>query len=110
MRDVQTSGRRRRGYRGLACASLIMALLDGAIAGGRAEASDCANRDVLGTSRTLNVGVNETPRVGLKQFPTTLPLQDKEIVLTFGVLTASPPVPHMSIILPLTDGRSFIVA
>ena len=32
-----------------------------------------------------------------------------DIVLTLGVLTTSPPVPHMSTILPLTEGRPSIV-
>jgi peptidoglycan/xylan/chitin deacetylase (PgdA/CDA1 family) len=48
-----------------------------------ASASDCADKKALGTFRTLPVGVGDTPRVGLKSFPTTLPLADKEVVLTF---------------------------
>jgi peptidoglycan/xylan/chitin deacetylase (PgdA/CDA1 family) len=48
-----------------------------------ASASDCADKKALGTFRTLSVGVGDTPRVGLKSFPTTLPLADKEVVLTF---------------------------
>jgi peptidoglycan/xylan/chitin deacetylase (PgdA/CDA1 family) len=47
-------------------------------------AADCPdNPDALGTARVLNVDVTTTPRVGRKQFPTTLPLADKEVVLTF---------------------------
>jgi peptidoglycan/xylan/chitin deacetylase (PgdA/CDA1 family) len=53
------------------------------LAAGGALAADCPFKNVLGTSRTMTVGVAETPRVGLKQFPTTLPLADKEVVLTF---------------------------
>jgi peptidoglycan/xylan/chitin deacetylase (PgdA/CDA1 family) len=50
---------------------------------GAALAADCPIRNALGTSRTLAVSANDAPRVGLKEFPTTLPLADKEIVLTF---------------------------
>ena len=37
----------------------------------------------LGTSRVLAVDPAATPRVGLKSFPQTLPLGDREVVLTF---------------------------
>ncbi len=50
---------------------------------GAATAADCPMKNALGTSRTLAVDVRDTPRVGLKEFPTTLPLADKEVVLTF---------------------------
>jgi peptidoglycan/xylan/chitin deacetylase (PgdA/CDA1 family) len=39
--------------------------------------------DALGTERVLAVDAAGTPRVGRKQFPSTLPLQNKELVLTF---------------------------
>jgi len=39
--------------------------------------------NALGTSRVLAVDVAKTPRVGRKQFPATLPLAPKEVVLTF---------------------------
>jgi peptidoglycan-N-acetylglucosamine deacetylase len=72
----------------------ILALMPSALAAGqfdviRAAPAELApmpcrgNPDALGTSRVLAVDVASTPRVGLKQFPTTLPLQDKEVVLTF---------------------------
>jgi peptidoglycan/xylan/chitin deacetylase (PgdA/CDA1 family) len=49
---------------------------------GRAE--DCpGNPQALGTSRVLEVDAAATPRVGRKQFEQTLPLQPKEVVLTF---------------------------
>src|SRR5579871_1005730 len=48
-----------------------------------AAAAACAIKDALGTSRTLSVSATATPRVGLKEFPGTLPLADKEVVLTF---------------------------
>jgi peptidoglycan/xylan/chitin deacetylase (PgdA/CDA1 family) len=49
-----------------------------------AAAQTCpGNPDALGTARTIAVEVKSTPRVGRKHFPTTLPLADKELVLTF---------------------------
>lgn len=48
-----------------------------------AMAADCPQPDVLGTSRVMTVDVRTTPRVGLKSFPRTLALADKEVVLTF---------------------------
>jgi peptidoglycan/xylan/chitin deacetylase (PgdA/CDA1 family) len=49
-----------------------------------AVAASCAgNPDALGTARTLEVDARSTPRVGRKQFPSTLPLHAKELVLTF---------------------------
>jgi peptidoglycan/xylan/chitin deacetylase (PgdA/CDA1 family) len=41
------------------------------------------NSDALGTARVLDVDAALTPRVGRKQFPQTLPLAPKEVVLTF---------------------------
>src|ERR1700760_3577629 len=43
----------------------------------------CHRKDALGTSRVLQVDAASTPRVGLKSFPDTLPLEDHEVVLTF---------------------------
>jgi peptidoglycan/xylan/chitin deacetylase (PgdA/CDA1 family) len=48
-----------------------------------APAAECPRRDALGTSRVLAVDAAATPRVGLKSFPQTLPLDDREVVLTF---------------------------
>jgi peptidoglycan/xylan/chitin deacetylase (PgdA/CDA1 family) len=48
-----------------------------------AEAADCPRKGTLGTSRILPVDAATTPRVGLKNFPQTLPLWDHEVVLTF---------------------------
>ncbi len=49
-----------------------------------AQAASCpGNPDALGTARVLDVDVAATPRVGRKQFPQTLPLKPKEVVLTF---------------------------
>ena len=48
-----------------------------------AQAADCPRKGTLGTSRILAVDAATTPRVGLKNFPQTLPLRDHEVVLTF---------------------------
>jgi peptidoglycan/xylan/chitin deacetylase (PgdA/CDA1 family) len=48
-----------------------------------AEAAECPRKDALGTSRVMTVDAATTPRVGLKSFPQTLPLGDREVVLTF---------------------------
>ena len=48
-----------------------------------ALAADCPRKGTLGTSRTLAVEAATYPRVGLKNFPQTLPLRDHEVVLTF---------------------------
>src|ERR1700737_369989 len=48
-----------------------------------AKAADCPRKGTLGTSRVLEVDAATTPRVGLKSFPQTLPLEDHEVVLTF---------------------------
>ncbi|MBR1213468.1 polysaccharide deacetylase family protein [Bradyrhizobium sp. JYMT SZCCT0180] len=48
-----------------------------------AKAAECPRKDALGTSRVLRVDAATSPRVGLKSFPQTLPLQDHEVVLTF---------------------------
>ena len=41
------------------------------------------NADALGTERVIEVDAKSTPRIGRKQFPATLPLRAKELVLTF---------------------------
>ncbi len=48
-----------------------------------AQAAACPRAGTLGTSRILAVDAAQTPRVGLKSFPQTLPLDDHEVVLTF---------------------------
>src|SRR5262245_23244575 len=48
-----------------------------------APAAECPRKDALGTSRVLAVDAASYPRVGLKSFPQTLPLEDHEVVLTF---------------------------
>lgn len=49
-----------------------------------AMAEPCpGNPQALGTARTIEVDAKTWPRVGRKHFPQTLPLQAKELVLTF---------------------------
>src|SRR5712671_5181741 len=69
-------------------ASKFMNLLGTALAASlawpaAAQAADCPHKGALGTSRILEVDAAATPRVGLKNFPQTLPLGDHEVVLTF---------------------------
>jgi peptidoglycan/xylan/chitin deacetylase (PgdA/CDA1 family) len=48
-----------------------------------AQAADCpGNPDAIGVSRTIVVEPREHPRIGSFQYPETLPLKDKEVVLT----------------------------
>jgi peptidoglycan-N-acetylglucosamine deacetylase len=66
--------------------ALCLALL--ACSAVRAEPATPANNcpghpDAIGTSRTLVVDPRAHPRIGSMQYPETLPLQDKEVVLTF---------------------------
>src|SRR3954471_17664870 len=48
-----------------------------------AQAAECPSAGTLGTSRFLAVDAAHTPRVGLKSFSQTLPLDDHEVELTF---------------------------
>jgi peptidoglycan/xylan/chitin deacetylase (PgdA/CDA1 family) len=49
-----------------------------------ATAASCpGNPGALGTDRTIEVDAKSTPRIGRKQFPSTLPLHARELVLTF---------------------------
>ena len=48
-----------------------------------ARAADCPRKDALGTSRVMTLDPQAFPRVGLKSFPQSLPLAEKEVVFTF---------------------------
>jgi len=49
-----------------------------------ANAAECpGNPYALGTSRVLTIDPAQFPRLGTVQYPETLPLEDKEVVLTF---------------------------
>ena len=70
----------------LSCAFMVLAVT-------AARAADCpGNPDAIGTSRTIAVDPAEHPRVGTMQYSETLPLADKEVVLTFD----DAPVPRYS--------------
>ena len=63
---------------------IIAIALTAAIVPLAALAEPCpGNPNAIGTERTLEVDASATPRVGRKSFPDTLPLQNKELVLTF---------------------------
>jgi peptidoglycan-N-acetylglucosamine deacetylase len=56
----------------------------GTLGSGPAWAQDCpGNPAALGTSRVLVLDPNGPTRFGVMQYPQTLPLADKEVVLTF---------------------------
>jgi peptidoglycan/xylan/chitin deacetylase (PgdA/CDA1 family) len=62
----------------------LIALILGAMAAAKARAADCpGNPNALGTSRVMTVDPREFPRVGAVQYSHSLPLEDKEVVLTF---------------------------
>jgi peptidoglycan/xylan/chitin deacetylase (PgdA/CDA1 family) len=50
---------------------------------GQAAANCPGHPDALGTSRLLALDPTEYPRIGSMQYPDSLPLNDKEVVLTF---------------------------
>lgn len=62
--------------------ALALGLL-GAASGACAAPTDCPRAGTLGTSRVLTLDAATTPPVGLKIYPQALPLEDKEVVLTF---------------------------
>jgi peptidoglycan/xylan/chitin deacetylase (PgdA/CDA1 family) len=62
---------------------LAAALAAGLACAAPAVADDCLNPDALGTARTLAVDPAVFGRVGAMQYPATLPLGNKEVVLTF---------------------------
>jgi peptidoglycan/xylan/chitin deacetylase (PgdA/CDA1 family) len=82
-------GWRRRAGHCMNLCSLSTALLASAVllpggAGALTLEQPCpGNPDALSTARVVKVDAASTPRVGRKHFPGTLPLADKEVVLTF---------------------------
>jgi peptidoglycan/xylan/chitin deacetylase (PgdA/CDA1 family) len=61
------------------CAGLL-----GSIAAQAASAADCPGHpDAIGTSRTIVVDPRAHPIIGTMQYNKTLPLEDREVVLTF---------------------------
>jgi peptidoglycan/xylan/chitin deacetylase (PgdA/CDA1 family) len=64
----------------------------------QADANCPGHPDALGTSRILPVDPAQYPRVGHMQYPASLPLNDKEVVLTFD---DGPLPPHSNEILDI---------
>jgi peptidoglycan/xylan/chitin deacetylase (PgdA/CDA1 family) len=63
---------------------LLLTLMMFALIPSRAAAADCpGNAAALGTERVLAIDPAQTAPIGRKQFPRTLPLAPKEVVLTF---------------------------
>jgi peptidoglycan-N-acetylglucosamine deacetylase len=75
------------GPSGIKCTTMTRAFLFAltlALAPAIATGASCPGNPVaLGTERVIEVDATTTPRVGRKQFPATLPLRSKELVLTF---------------------------
>src|SRR4051812_7242798 len=67
------------------CSSLVASIAFGWSLGlGSAMAADCpGNPNALGTSRTLAVDPTEHPLLGVLNYRESLPLNDREVVLTF---------------------------
>src|SRR3981189_1309089 len=94
-------------------ASKLMNLLGAALAASlawtaAANAADCPRKGTLGTSRILEVDAATTPRVGLKNFPQTLPLEDHEVVLTFDDGPWPPTTPRVLVALAPGCGRATV--
>jgi peptidoglycan/xylan/chitin deacetylase (PgdA/CDA1 family) len=67
--------------RGVGAFTFVVAAL---VAFGPATAGECpGNPNAIGTSRTIVVDPSEHARLGSVQYSETLPLQDREVVLTF---------------------------
>jgi len=67
-------------WRSLVLAGLGLAALGVAAA----QAAECpGNPNALGTSRVLAIDPQDYPRIGTVQYSRSLPLEDKEVVLTF---------------------------
>jgi len=75
---------------------LLASCLLAPLVGAAAAASDCPNPGALGTSRTIAVDPNEHQRLGSFQYRETLPLNDREVVITFD---DGPLSPHTGLIL-----------
>jgi peptidoglycan/xylan/chitin deacetylase (PgdA/CDA1 family) len=79
--DVKADAAARQTFRALLASALLLPA--GAAAALTVEQPCAGNPDALSTSRVITVEAASTPRVGRKHFPDTLPLADKEVVLTF---------------------------
>jgi peptidoglycan/xylan/chitin deacetylase (PgdA/CDA1 family) len=90
---------------GFAAAAMAAAISTAALLYGAApaKAQSCpGNPDALGTSRVLAVGAAEYSRLGRMQYPQTLPLAEREVVLTFD---DGPLPPYSNEILDILAGQ-----
>jgi len=75
---------------------LSASCLSACLIGTAAAASDCpGNPGALGTSRTIAVDPTEHSRLGAFQYRETLPLNDREVVITFDDGPLSPYTNHI---------------
>jgi peptidoglycan-N-acetylglucosamine deacetylase len=82
--DVRTDAVTRQIFSALLASALLPAGGAAALTVEPAATATCpGNPDALSTSRVITVDAASTPRVGRKHFPDTLPLADREVVLTF---------------------------
>jgi peptidoglycan-N-acetylglucosamine deacetylase len=64
--------------------AVVIGMIGALVAAAPARAQDCpGNPNALGTSRVLLLEPGEPTRVGIMQYHDSLPLSDKEVVLTF---------------------------
>lgn len=76
--------------RSIVAAGFVCVLATAAVAG------ECpGNPNALGTARTIYVDPAEHPRIGSMQYRETLPLEDKEVVLTFDDGPLPPKTPRV---------------
>ncbi|MCC6890818.1 MAG: polysaccharide deacetylase family protein [Hyphomicrobiales bacterium] len=75
---------------GLLCLIVLLASFPGSAA---SIAAPCRNPAALTTSRTISIAPSDFPVVGKEQYRETLPLRDREVVLTFddGPIRATTP-------------------
>ena len=65
-------------------AVFLIALMLVALTTAKSRAADCpGNPDALGTSRVMQIDPRQLPRIGTVNYSQSLPLEDKEVVLTF---------------------------
>src|SRR5215468_5246884 len=74
---------------------LLASCLSASLVRVAAAAPDCPNPNALGTSRTIAIDPNEHQRLGSFQYRETLPLNDREVVITFDDGPLPPFTPHI---------------
>jgi len=74
---------------------LLASGVSASLIGAAVAAPDCPNPNALGTSRTIAVDPNEHQRLGSFQYRETLPLNDREVVITFDDGPLSPFTSHI---------------